>query len=49
MLTAHHPGRSVGLCLLTPDQASRAVASFRGGDDRARGGGWMKNFLAAAT
>ena len=31
---------------LTPDQASRAVASFGEPDDRARVGGWIKAFLA---
>jgi GMP synthase-like glutamine amidotransferase len=34
---------------LTPDQATRAVASYQGPDDRARVGGWIKNFLKAAT
>ncbi|MGZ3378105.1 MAG: type 1 glutamine amidotransferase, partial [Phenylobacterium sp.] len=33
---------------LTKDEASRAVASFAGPDDRARVGGWIANFLAAA-
>jgi GMP synthase-like glutamine amidotransferase len=34
---------------LTPDQANRAVASYAGPDDRARVGGWITNFLDAAT
>jgi GMP synthase-like glutamine amidotransferase len=34
---------------LTPEQATQAVASFGGPDDRARVGGWIKNFLASAT
>lgn len=34
---------------LTADEANRAVASYAGPDDRARVGGWIKNFLAAAT
>jgi GMP synthase-like glutamine amidotransferase len=33
---------------LTPDQATRAVASFSQADDRARVGGWIREFLAAA-
>jgi len=31
------------------DEADRAIASYRGPDDRARVGGWLRNFLAAAT
>ena len=31
---------------LSPDQASQAVASFAGADDRARVGGWIQRFLA---
>lgn len=31
---------------LSPDQASQAVASFAGADDRARVGGWIGRFLA---
>jgi GMP synthase-like glutamine amidotransferase len=34
---------------LSADEASRAVASFAGPDDRARVGGWIRNFLDAAT
>ena len=34
---------------LTPEQASRAVASYSGPDDRARVGGWIRNFLEQAT
>jgi len=34
---------------LTPDEATRAVASYQGPDDRARVGGWIANFLAGAT
>ena len=34
---------------LTEDEASRAVASYAGPDDRARVGGWIKNFLESAT
>ena len=34
---------------LTPDEATRAVASYEGPDDRARVGGWIANFLAGAT
>jgi len=34
---------------LTSDEASRAVASYSGADDRARVGGWLKNFLKSAT
>lgn len=30
-------------------QADRAVASYRGPDDRARVGGWIRNFLSQAT
>ncbi|HEY8005200.1 MAG TPA: type 1 glutamine amidotransferase [Phenylobacterium sp.] len=33
----------------TPDEADRAVASYQGEDDRARVGGWIRNFLAQAT
>ena len=35
--------------LYTPDQADRAIASYRGPDDRARVGGWIRNFLGQAT
>jgi len=31
------------------DEADRAIASYRGPDDRARVGGWLRNFRAAAT
>jgi GMP synthase-like glutamine amidotransferase len=34
---------------LTPEEADRAVKSYQGPDDRARVGGWIKNFLASAT
>jgi GMP synthase-like glutamine amidotransferase len=34
---------------LTPDEAGRAIASFGGPDDRARVGGWIRNFLASAV
>lgn len=34
---------------LTPDEATRAVASYGGPDDRARVGGWIRNFLDDAT
>ena len=34
---------------LTPDEASQAVASFAGADDRDRVGGWIKSFLAGAA
>jgi len=34
---------------LTPDEATRAVASYGSPDDRARVGGWIKNFLNGAT
>ena len=34
---------------LAVEQATRAVASYAGPDDRARAGGWIKNFLKAAT
>ena len=34
---------------LTADEASRAAASYRGPDDRARVGGWIGNFLNGAT
>ncbi|MFL5296586.1 MAG: type 1 glutamine amidotransferase [Phenylobacterium sp.] len=34
---------------LTPDQATQAVATYAGPDDRARVGGWIKNFLAQET
>src|SRR6185437_6299385 len=30
---------------LTPEEATRAVASYEGPDDRARVGGWIANFL----
>ena len=33
---------------LTPEQADRAIKSYEGPDDRARVGGWIKNFLARA-
>jgi GMP synthase-like glutamine amidotransferase len=33
----------------TPEQADAAVASYAGPDDRARVGGWIKNFLNDAT
>ncbi|HEY2749737.1 type 1 glutamine amidotransferase [Phenylobacterium sp.] len=33
----------------TPDEADRAVASYNGPDDRARVGGWIRNFLRQAT
>lgn len=34
---------------LTEAEADRAIASFRAPDDRARVGGWIRNFLAHAT
>jgi GMP synthase-like glutamine amidotransferase len=34
---------------LTEEEADRAVASYRTPDDRARVGGWIRNFLDAAT
>ena len=34
---------------LSPDEADRAIKSYEGPDDRARVGGWIKNFLGAAT
>lgn len=34
---------------LTDAEADRAIASYRTPDDRARVGGWIRNFLAAAT
>ena len=34
---------------LSDAEADRAVASYRTPDDRARVGGWIRNFLAAAT
>ncbi|WP_414693942.1 type 1 glutamine amidotransferase [Phenylobacterium sp.] len=33
----------------TQEQADRAIASYRGPDDRARVGGWIRNFLGQAT
>ena len=33
----------------TPEQADQAIASYGGPDDRARVGGWIRKFLAAAT
>ncbi|MDB5437216.1 MAG: synthase [Phenylobacterium sp.] len=33
----------------TKDEADRAVASYHGPDDRARVGGWIRNFLSQAT
>ncbi|MDB5497831.1 MAG: synthase [Phenylobacterium sp.] len=33
----------------TKDEADRAVASYQGPDDRARVGGWIRNFLSQAT
>jgi GMP synthase-like glutamine amidotransferase len=33
----------------TQAEADRAIASYGGPDDRARVGGWIKNFLKAAT
>jgi GMP synthase-like glutamine amidotransferase len=35
--------------LYAEDQADRAIESYRGADDRARVGGWIRNFLASAT
>jgi GMP synthase-like glutamine amidotransferase len=34
---------------LTAEEASRAVASYQGADDRARVGAWIANFLKGAT
>jgi len=34
---------------LTPEEATRAVASYGTQDDRVRVGGWIKNFLNGAT
>jgi len=34
---------------LTEEEADRAIASYRAPDDRACVGGWIRNFLAAAT
>jgi GMP synthase-like glutamine amidotransferase len=31
------------------DEADRAISSYRGPDDRARVGGWLRNFLTGAT
>lgn len=33
--------------LYTPEEADRAAASYSGPDDRARVGGWIRNFLAS--
>ncbi len=35
--------------LYAEDQADRAIQSYQGPDDRARVGGWIRNFLASAT
>jgi GMP synthase-like glutamine amidotransferase len=35
--------------LYAEDEADRAIASYGSPDDRARVGGWIRNFLAAAT
>jgi hypothetical protein len=35
--------------LYAEDQADRAIRSYQGPDDRARVGGWIRNFLASAT
>jgi GMP synthase-like glutamine amidotransferase len=35
--------------LLTDEETDRAVASYQTPDDRARVGGWIRNFLAGAT
>jgi GMP synthase-like glutamine amidotransferase len=35
--------------LYPADQANRAIESYEGPDDRARVGGWIRNFLAQAT
>jgi GMP synthase-like glutamine amidotransferase len=35
--------------LYAEDEAERAIASYGAPDDRARVGGWIRNFLAAAT
>src|ERR1700741_3803780 len=34
---------------LTDEQADQAIASYQAPDDRAKIGGWIRNFLAAAT
>ena len=34
---------------LTEDEADRAIASYQAPDDRARVGGWIRNFLDTAT
>lgn len=35
--------------VLTDEQADRAIASYQTPDDRAKVGGWIRNFLAGAT
>ena len=35
--------------LYAEDQADRAIKSYKGPDDRARVGGWIRNFLGQAT
>jgi hypothetical protein len=35
--------------VLSDEQADRAIASYQAPDDRARVGGWIRNFLATAA